>query len=143
LPDELASKVATDLRIVVGRLVRRLREQASPGDYTAAQKAVLLRLERDGPASVTDLARAEGVRSQSMGATVASLEAAGLIVGAADPDDGRRTVLSLTPACIKLVKATRVAREDWLLRAIDAQLSVDEIRRLAAAVALLQRLADA
>lgn len=143
MPNEAASQVATDLRIVAGRLIRRLREQASPGDYTAAQKAVLLRLERDGPATVTELARAEGVRSQSMGATVASLEAPGLVAGTADPNDGRRTVLSLTPRCMKLLKTTRAAKDDWLFRTIDAECSADEIKKLAAAVALLQRLADA
>lgn len=143
MPNELASHVAMDLRIVTGRLIRRLREQASPGDYTAAQKSVLLRLERDGAATVTELARSEGVRSQSMGATVASLEAAGLVAGTADPGDGRRTLLSLTPRCVKLLKTTRAAKDDWLFRTIDARFSVDETKKLAAAVVLLQRLADA
>ena len=68
-----ASVLAGELRVVVGKLIRRLREQVSPGDFTWSQLSVLKRLERDGPATVTTLARAEGVRPQSMGATVAVL----------------------------------------------------------------------
>ena len=61
-----AATVAGALRVVVGQLVRRLREQAHPGAVTWSQMSVLGRLERDGPATVTRLARAEGVRPQSM-----------------------------------------------------------------------------
>ena len=141
-PDASAAALAGDLRVVVGRLSRRVREQAPPGDLTWSQTSVLVRLERDGPASVTDLARAEGVRPQSMGATVAALEAAGLVSGAPDPNDGRRTILSLTAACREWLRVGRAAREDWLLRAIVAHLSAAERDQLARAVALLGRLVD-
>ena len=136
------SALAGELRVAVGRLIRRLREEAPPGGLTWSQLAVIGRLDREGPATITTLARAEGVRPQSIGATVADLEAAGLVRGAADPADGRRTVLSLTAACRKLIKAKRAAREDWLSRAIQAKLSVPEQARLARAVDLFNRLAD-
>jgi DNA-binding MarR family transcriptional regulator len=75
-----------------------------------------------------------------MGATVSILEAAGHVVGAADPTDGRRTILSLTAACREWIKAGRAAREDWLCRAIRAQFASEEQEELAAAVELLKRL---
>jgi DNA-binding MarR family transcriptional regulator len=134
--------LAGELRISLGKLIRRLREQAHPGDFTSAQKSVLLRLERDGPATVSSLARAESVRPQSMRVTVAGLEALGAIGGEPDPTDGRQTLIALTPAFRKTVKASRAAKEDWLLRALQAQLSADEQDTLGAAVKLLQRLAD-
>jgi DNA-binding MarR family transcriptional regulator len=134
--------LAGDLRVVIGKLIRRLREQASAGDFTPSQAAVLVRLERDGPATVTTLARAEGVRPQSMGATVAVLEEAGLVVGAPDPADGRQTILSLTAACRKRIKDSRAAREDWLFQAIRTQLTSAEQEKLAGCVELLQRLVD-
>ncbi|NUA29570.1 MarR family winged helix-turn-helix transcriptional regulator [Cupriavidus basilensis] len=137
-----ASALATDLRIVIGQLRRRLREEVHPGDLTWAQMSVLGRLERDGPATVTTLARAEGVRSQSMGATVAVLEAARLVSGASDPVDGRQTILSLTADAREMILATRAAREDWLLRAIRTKLAATEQEELAAGIALLKRLAD-
>ncbi|EQD71944.1 MarR family transcriptional regulator [mine drainage metagenome] len=137
-----AVAVAGELRVVVGKLIRRLREQARPGDFTWSQMSVLGRLERDGPATVTTLARAEGVRPQSMGATVSVLEGAGLVRGAADPADGRQTILSLTPACREMIKASRAAREDWLFRAIRTNLATAEQEELANAVELLKRLVD-
>ena len=134
--------LASELRVAVGKLMRRLREQASPGELTWPQMSVLGRLDRDGPATVSALARAEGVRPQSLGATVSVLEAAGLVTGRADPNDGRQTVLSLTPACRKLLKENRAAREDWLLRSMRAHLSPSERAELSSLLPLLRRLAD-
>jgi DNA-binding MarR family transcriptional regulator len=140
-PPSLAS-LAADLRISGGKLVRRLREQSHPGDFTSSQKSVLLHLDRDGPATVSALARAEGVRPQSMRVTVASLEAIKAIAGTPDPTDGRQTLVDLTPAFRKTLKASRAAKEDWLVRALQSQLSAEEQVELAIAVKLLQRLTD-
>jgi DNA-binding MarR family transcriptional regulator len=134
--------LAVELRALLGKLNRRLREQANRGDLTWPQASVLTRLERDGPATVTTLARAEGVRPQSMGATVAALEAAGHVIGAPDPADGRQTILSLTPACREWIQAGRAAREDWLFRAIRTKLASGEQDELAIAIELLERLVD-
>jgi DNA-binding MarR family transcriptional regulator len=134
--------LAGELRVVVGKLNRRLREQAHAGDFTNAQKSVLLRLERDGPATVSMLARAEGVRPQSMRITVSALEAAGAVSGKPDPRDGRQTFVSLAPSFLKVIKTGRAAREDWLFRALQAQLVPREHEQLATAVKLLSRLAD-
>ncbi|HEY0339399.1 MAG TPA: MarR family transcriptional regulator, partial [Steroidobacteraceae bacterium] len=94
-----APALATELRVLVGHFKRRFREKVNLGDLTSSQLAVLRRLDSDGPATVTSLARAEGMRPQSMGANIAALEAAGLVSGAPDPNDGRQTILSLTAAC--------------------------------------------
>ena len=135
--------VAGDLRVLIGKFKRRLREQTYLGDLTWSQVSVLGHLERNGPATVTELARTEGVRPQSMGATVAVLEAAGLISGTPHPNDGRQTILSLTPACREWVKTARAARDDWLFQAIQTHLSPEEQDDLARAVELLKRIADA
>src|ERR1700723_496331 len=110
--------MAAELRVVLGQLKRRLRAQANKGDLSLSQLAVLGTLDREGPATVTTLARAEGVRPQSMGATVAALQEAGLVGGAPDPADGRQVLLSLTEAARIWLKASRAAREDWLSQAI-------------------------
>jgi DNA-binding MarR family transcriptional regulator len=139
---ELATALAGELRVVIGKLKRRLREEASVGDLTWSQTRVISRLEREGPATVSALARAEGIRSQSMGEVVAALKAAGFVTGAPDPEDGRQTVLSLTEACSKAIRANRAAREDWLFRTIRAHLDTSEQQRLADAVELLKRLLE-
>jgi len=135
--------VATELRQALGELNRRLREQATLSDrLTWTQLRVVLRLDRDGPSTVTALARAEDMRSQSMGEVVASLRSAGWVVGAPHPTDGRQTLLSLSPTCRATVLANRAAREDWLQQGIQSRLTPDEQQQLAAALPLLRRLAE-
>ncbi len=134
--------LAGQLRVVLGKLKRRLREQGDMGDLSWNQLRVISRLEREGPTTVSALARAEGMRPQSMGEIVSVLKAGGFVVGAPDPADGRQTVLSLTPKCLKAFKAARAAREDWLFHAIATQLSPAEQKKLTGAVELLERLVD-
>jgi DNA-binding MarR family transcriptional regulator len=137
-----ALALAGDLRVMASQLKRRLREQASLGDLTLSQVSVLRRLESDGPATVTALARAEGMRPQSMGANVSTLQAAGFVSSAADPSDGRQTLWSITPACRAWIKAGRAAREDWLFRTLQQQLTPAEQAQLAQAMELLKRVVD-
>lgn len=137
-----ALALAAELRVVAGRLIRRLREQADTGDLTTSQKSALLHLDREGPATVTTLARAQDMRPQSMGAIISALQVAGLVQGTPDPADGRQTILSLTPACREMIATGRAARQDWLFRAIQMKLDREEQEQLAGAVELLRRLAD-
>ena len=137
------AELAMELQLLNGKLRRRLRAQATIGDMTPSQIAVLGYLERNpAGATVTELAQAEGVRTQSMGATVAALQAEGLVVGEPDPNDGRKTLLFLTPACRQRLDAGRSLRRDWLVQAMEAQLSGEEIQDLAAAVELLKSVVD-
>ena len=103
---------------------------------------MLGRLRRAGPATVTALARAEGMRPQSMGATIAALEAAGMVGGTADAADRRQTIWALTPAGRARIEVSRSAREHWLQGAIAANFTPREQAQLAAALPLLQRLAE-
>jgi DNA-binding MarR family transcriptional regulator len=134
--------LAGELRAAIAKLIRRWREQAQAGDFTDSQKSVIRRLERDGPATVSALAKAENVRHQSMRVTVASLETAGAVSGQPDPADGRQNICTLTPAFLKILKTGRAAKEDWLFRALQAQLTPRERKELAAAVEFLNRLSE-
>lgn len=139
---ELAPALASDIRVIVGRLKRRLRGHGGDHDLTPSQVSVVLRLEKDGSAPVSTLARAEGVRPQSMSAVVAPLQDAGLVQGAPDPGDGRQTLMSLTPKCLKLLRDGRAAKQDWLTARILQKLSMREQEKLRSALELLARLAD-
>lgn len=134
--------LAQDLRALLSKLKRRLREQGNMGDLTPSQVSVLLRLEKEGPATAASLARADGIRPQSMGPLIAALETAGLVSGAPDPNDGRQTLLSLTDACHKWANEARSAKQDWLTRAIQTRLSPQEQNELAASLELLKRLVN-
>ncbi|WP_131113709.1 MarR family winged helix-turn-helix transcriptional regulator [Lichenihabitans psoromatis] len=145
-PDDLsetqASVLAQDLRTLLSKLKRRLREQANVGQLTPSQASILLRLETDGPATASSLARAEGMRAQSVRPVIIALQDAGFVTGAPDPNDGRQTVLSLTDTCLGWIQEGRAARQDWLARTIQARLSTQQQVDVAKAVELLKRLVD-
>lgn len=131
--------LASDLRGVIGQLVRRLRAEHR---FPLTQGAVLGRLDREGISSIGTLALAERVRPQSMTQTVADLEAQGLIARRSDPSDGRRALVALTERGLETLEEDRRHREGWLASAIAGDLSADEQRLLANAIPLLRRLAE-
>ena len=141
-PSDEITALAAELRSLVSRLKRRLREQGNIGDFTPSQVAVLLRLERDGASTVSSLARQEEMRPQSMSAIIAPLQAAQLVSGASDPADGRQILITLTDRCRRRLDEGRAAREDWLSRTIQARLSADERNELSQSLRLLGRLID-
>ncbi len=139
---ELASTIALEIRTVFRKIKRHLREQGERGDLTPAQVSVVLRLEEGGADTVSSLARTEGMRPQSMSAVISPLQKAGLVSGAPDPNDGRQTLMSLTPKCLKWLKDGRAARQDWLTKRISQRLSVHEQEKLRTALALLTKLVE-
>ncbi|MBB5608712.1 MULTISPECIES: MarR family winged helix-turn-helix transcriptional regulator [unclassified Janthinobacterium] len=139
---EQVLQLASELRILVGKLRRRLREEGHMGDISMSQASVLGWLERDGPATVSSLARADGMRPQSMSAIVLALSEAQMVTGSPDPQDGRQTIWSLTDTCRAWIRESRAAREDWLAHNIESRLTADEITELNRAIELLKRLAQ-
>lgn len=128
-----------ELRTVLGRLIRRLRAEAA---LPMRQTTVLARLEREGPQSTSDLAERERMRPQSMAETVKELEAAGFVRRDADPTDGRRQLVALTPDGRQALKTDRSRREDWLAHALAERLTAEERATLVRAIGLLERLTD-
>jgi DNA-binding MarR family transcriptional regulator len=140
--DDRLLATAVELRVLIAKLRRRLAEQASPGDFTPSQASALSRLLSDGPVTLTALAKAEGMRPQSMSAIVSVLQADGVIVGQPDPADGRQTILALSDGARETVEATRVIKNDWLFRSIKAKFTPEEQLQLASTIELLQRLIE-
>lgn len=131
--------LAGDLRMVVGQLVRRFREDRTlPGPQIAA----LGWLVRRGPKTTSQLAAHERVRPQSMAYTVAELETAGLVERRPDPTDKRQTLIVLTAAGNAVMDEFSKRGESWVAEAIESRLSVTEQADLARGVALLGRLVD-
>jgi DNA-binding MarR family transcriptional regulator len=133
--------VAAALRVSVGMLVRRLRQTQADGELTLPETAALARLDRGGPTTASALARLEQISPQSMGATIAALEARGLVGRRADPGDGRRSVLSPTPAGLKLLRDRRDARTGQIAAALSDGFTPAELEQLLAAAPLIERLA--
>ncbi|MCW2870243.1 MarR family transcriptional regulator [Actinacidiphila oryziradicis] len=137
---EDAARLAAELRACLGPLVRRLRQVHLDGELTLSQTSVLVRLDREGPATPSELAAGEGIRPQSMGTIVAALRERGLVARDPDPHDGRRVVVSLTDAGLEALRGLRREKARRLTRAITEELTPAERGQLAAAIPLLERL---
>jgi DNA-binding MarR family transcriptional regulator len=140
LPIEV-TRTAGELRALLGRLSRRLRQTSVVGEMTLSQASVLSLLEREGPATPGILATKEHISPQSMGAILISLEALGLVSRTPDPTDGRRLVISLTEAGLQAVRGSRRQREERLAQALADHFTPEEQQVLIAALPLLERLA--
>jgi DNA-binding MarR family transcriptional regulator len=133
------AQVASDLRVVLAQLNRRLRVE---NRFPLPHATVLVRLERCGPQSVSDLAVAERVRPQSMAQTVADLEADGFVTRRPDPDDRRRALVEPTEAGLAMLQGDRAARDGWLARTIADKLSPADQNTLGNALEVLRQLAE-
>jgi DNA-binding MarR family transcriptional regulator len=132
-------RAAAELRACLGPLVRRLRQVHVDGELTLSQVSVLVRLERDGPSTPGALAAVEQITPQSMGSILAALAQGGLVSRAPDPTDGRRVLISITPAGQESVQGVRDQRARRVARAITEALSPTEQRQLIEAIPLLER----
>jgi DNA-binding MarR family transcriptional regulator len=134
--------VASALRVSIGLLRRRLRQVKSEGELTLPESSALTRLDRNGPATSTALARQEQISPQSMGATLSALEVRGLVERRPDPGDGRRVVLSVTEAGREVMQNRRNARTEQLAQALLTGFTPAEVSQLMAVTPLLERLAQ-
>jgi DNA-binding MarR family transcriptional regulator len=134
-----SGELASDLRVVLGQLIRRLRAEHR---FSLSQGSVLGRLDREGPQSTSRLAAAERVRPQSMSQTVAELESQGLVERRPDPADRRSALIGLTVGGRTELYEDRRRREGWLAEALQESLTAAERRTLERAVRLLERLAE-
>jgi DNA-binding MarR family transcriptional regulator len=134
-------EVAAALHVSVGLLLRRLRQAQVHGELTLPERAALTRLDRGGPITSSALARLEQISPQSMGATIAALEARGLIERCADPQDRRRAVLSVTEAGVQVLRDRRNARTQQFAEALSSGFTAAELSQLRAVAPLLERLA--
>jgi len=128
----------TELLSVTGQLTRRLRAISNTRELTWSQVAIMARLEEAGPLTTADLARAESVKPQSMGGTLAAMEEEGLVERQPHPTDRRQILYALTDEGREARRKVSLAKREWLLAAI-AQLSLAEQKTLLAAVDIIRR----
>ncbi len=139
-PDLLVDRTAEDLLENVERLVRRLRQRPA-GGLNQTERAVLGHLAGRPQLTVADLARAEGVRPQSMGAVVGSLEAQGLVKRHQDRVDARRVLLTVTRAGRAAAGQRQTGQVEQLAAGLSSGFTRRELEQLMAAAPLLGRLA--
>ena len=134
--------VAAALQMSIGLFIRQLRQMQAQSDLSLSEASALKRLDRSGPTSVTELAKAEQISVQSMGTTLGALEARGLVERHPHPSDGRRSVLSITKSGTRVLGDKHNARAEQLAKALSAGFSPHELRQLMVASPLIERLAQ-
>jgi len=125
----------------VGLLVRRVRVAAASDGLSMTEALIMARLAKEGPATTADLARAESMKPQSMGTTIAALEEMGMVERTPHPTDGRQVNIGLTAKGVAVRKSAKDAKRMWLAQAI-AQLDEGERETLFKAGEIIKRLAE-
>jgi DNA-binding MarR family transcriptional regulator len=140
--DDLYVNTASALQVSIGQFARQVRQSPLQGEFTLPEMSALSRLERAGSATTADLARAEQISPQGMGATLARLEERGFLHRRPDPSDGRRVVLSVTDTGRQALRSKYNARTEQLARALAVAFTPAEVKTLLAAAPLIERLGE-
>lgn len=138
MPD--VDALASELRLAVHRMTRRLRQQTPTEGLTLTQLSALSVIWREGPLTAGDLAAKEQVRPPSITRVLTGLESLGLIQRSENPRDGRQVLVNVTDEGDRRLRVYVRARELWLERQL-AAMTADERDVLAKASVLLDRLA--
>lgn len=128
------------LRVAVGRLARKLRQQ-SLGGLTPSQTSILSTLDRHGSMSMSQLATHEGISKPSATGIVGRLLERGLVEKTDDPADGRSAIVAITPKGHDVLETRRQERTAYLARQIDA-LDPDDREVLGRAVDLFEKMLE-
>jgi DNA-binding MarR family transcriptional regulator len=141
MPRKTYEAEIVDFTQSVGLLVRRVRAAAASHEVSLTESAVMARLSREGAATTAELARAEGMKPQSMGTTIAALEEMGMVERNPHPSDGRQINIQLTAKGAAVRESFKNAKRTWLAQAI-AQLDKQDQSTLFAAGEIIRRLVE-
>jgi DNA-binding MarR family transcriptional regulator len=122
-------------------LVRRSRKAGAAQGLSWTEAAVLSRLSKDGPATTAELARAESMKPQSMGAKIIVLEEQKLVERKRHPSDGRQVVIVLTTKGTAVCKSVQDAQRAWFAEIVE-KLDETEQSTLFAATKIIQRMGE-
>jgi DNA-binding MarR family transcriptional regulator len=132
--------LATRLRLAVTRTARRLRQESGSG-MSPSLSAALATIERHGPLTPSELADIEAVKRPTATRIVAKLSDAGLVDRAGDPNDGRVSLVSITPAGSALLNEMRSRKNAYLASRL-RELQPDDVAALERAAQVLERLLE-
>jgi DNA-binding MarR family transcriptional regulator len=133
--------LASQLRVSVVRLARRLRSEREPSnELSVGAISVLGVLIREGDLTIGQLAAHERVQPPSMTRTVNALADNGYVERRASAEDGRSVIVALADKGRETLLADRRRREAWLARRLK-DFTAEERDLLRRATPLIERLA--
>jgi DNA-binding MarR family transcriptional regulator len=133
-----SSELASRLRLDISRVARRLRQEAG-ADLSPSQTAALATIERHGPLTPSELATRERVQRPTITRVLGRLEDDGLVERAADPDDRRCSLVSISPAGRALLENARTRKDLYLVKRLES-LDAEDRAALDRAAAILERM---
>lgn len=136
---ELTERAAR-LRLAITRTARRMRQEAG-SELGPASVSALASIDRSGPLTPGELARAERIQPPTATRLLARLSDDGLIIRAPDPDDGRCSIVSTTAEGKALLKRLRGRKNAYLARRMK-RLSEDDVAALERAAEILERVLE-
>jgi DNA-binding MarR family transcriptional regulator len=139
-PIEVDRDLVESLRLAVGRLARRLRQQ-NEGEITASQFSALSSIAHYGPITLGKLASVERLRPPTVTRMVSALEESGLVLRRADAEDRRVYRVEVTDLGRDLLERSRTRKDAYLARRL-ATLAPDELDALRSATTVLERLLE-
>jgi DNA-binding MarR family transcriptional regulator len=136
--DDDRTELAARLRLVVGRLNRRIRIDGHES-IPPLQLSALVTVEEHGPLRLSDLARREAVTAPTMSRVLASLDEQGLVVRTSDPQDARGVLITLSDDGATRLAEVRSHRNALIARRL-ARLDAEQLVMLLAAMPALEAL---
>jgi DNA-binding MarR family transcriptional regulator len=137
-PEVILPKAISELMLTITTLIRRTRTEMNDQEFSWAQSGILARLAKHGQMTSAQLARAEGMKPQSMASLLPPMEERKLIKRCSDPSDGRKILFELTKKGIEVSERLAADREERLRVAV-AKLGSKEQETLLAGIALINR----
>jgi len=132
--------LAARLRLAIARTARRLRQEGGE-ELSASQTAALATIDRHGPLTPSELAARERIQRPTVTRIVARLEEGGLVQRTRDPQDGRSSLVALSPAGRRLLARGRTRKNAYLARRL-RELDASDRATLERAAAVLERLLE-
>ena len=134
------AELASQLRLSVFRLARKLRREGEP-EITSTLLAALSTIERHGAMTAGALAAHEQIQKPTCTRVLADLQTLGFIERIADPLDGRVAWVQVTPAARKLLQRVRMRRNVYLAKRMK-RLAPEDLAVLGRAAQILDGLIE-
>lgn len=128
------------LRLAIVRTARRLRQEAG-SELGPARASALATIERHGPLAPSELAERERIKRPTAARILGSLEEAGLLARVRDPEDGRCSIVSVTPEGRELIRRLRARKTAYLAKRM-RDLPAEDLRAIERATEVLEEMLE-
>jgi DNA-binding MarR family transcriptional regulator len=135
--------LASELRTVVSRLVKKLRRKSATGDQLSlTERSTIFALDQYGELYPNELASMEKITMQSMSQILSHLLELGIIIRTPSQTDKRKTLISLSDFGKEVLLKVRSERDEWLDNALHQTCTPEDMDKLVQALGPLKKLVE-